>query len=133
MYSDLKTAVRIRLFGNSLLAGWLGLAGCSQPAAPSTKQAETGSSFALVTERLNMDIIRAQEIALREPDAPAPDQPVFYEYGTDADHKAYLFANLRAFRLDIKHRMDSLRIAGRVVRYDTIVTRPGTVGKMKVD
>jgi hypothetical protein len=80
-----------------------------------------------------MDIIRAQDIALRESDVPSPDEPIFYEYGTDAHHKAYRFANLRAFRLDIKHRMDSLRVAGKVLSYDTIVTRPGTVGKMIVD
>ncbi len=129
----MNTTLRTRLLGNILLAGWLGLAGCSQLSAPSTKQAKASSPTDLVVDRLYMDIIRAQEIALREPDAPAPDQPIHYEYGTDADHKAYRFANLRAFRLDIKHRMDSLRVAGRTLSYDTIVTRPGTVSKMKVN
>lgn len=129
----MNTTVGIRLLGNTLLAGWLGLAGCSQPAAPSTKQAETGSSLALVIERLNMDIIHAREIEQRQPDMPAPDKPFTYEYGTDADHRPQQFANLRAYRLDIKHRMDSLRVAGRVVRYDTLVTGEGPVGKMKVD
>lgn len=129
----MNTTLEIRFLRNSLLVGWLGLAGCSQLAPPSTKQAETGSSLALVIERLNMDILHAQEIEQREPGMPAPDKPFTYAYGTDADHRPQQFANLRAYRLDIKHRMDSLQVAGRVVRYDTLATGEGPVGKMRVD
>ncbi|RZJ58136.1 MAG: hypothetical protein EOO55_01650 [Hymenobacter sp.] len=86
-----------------------------------------------MANRLYLDINYAQAIAHREPNMPAADGPISYEHGTNADHKAYRFANLRAFRLDIKRRMDSLRVAGRVLDYDTIVTGQGPIGKMVTD
>ncbi len=108
------------------------MSGCARLAAPLLKQT-VPSSPDLVVDRLIMDIIHAREIEQRKPGMPAPEEPFSYEYGTDADHRPQRFANLRAYRLDIKHRMDSLRVAGRVVRYDTLVTDEGPVGKMKVD
>lgn len=100
---------------------------------PSTKQVKAGGPPDLVVDRLIMDIIHAQEIEQRKPGMPTPEEPFSYEYGTDADHRPQRFANLRAYRLDIKHRMDSLQMAGRVVRYDTLVTGEGPVGKMVAD
>ncbi len=129
----MNTKLQVQLLGSILLVGWLGLAGCSHLSAPSTKQAKAGSPPDLVVDRLIMDIIHAREIEQRKPGMPAPEEPFSYAYGTDADHRPQRFANLRAYRLDIKHRMDSLRVAGRVVRYDTLVTDTGPVGKMKVD
>jgi hypothetical protein len=128
----MNTKLQVQLLGSILLVGWLSLTGCSRLSAPLTKQA-TPNPSELAVDRLYMDIIHAQNIAQRKPNMPAPDEPIFYEYGTDADHKAHRFANLRAFRLDIKRRMDSLRVAGRVLSYDTIVTGEGSTGKMVVD
>ena len=122
--------------GNTLLAGWLGLAGCSHLSeSPTKKTAAADSSLDFVANRLYLDISYAQDIAQRLPDMPAPEGPISYEHGTNANHKAYRFANLQAFRLDIKRRMDSLRVAGKILKYDTTVMGQGQgpTGKMKVD
>jgi hypothetical protein len=124
---------KTRLLGSILLGGWLSLTSCTHLSTSSTKQAEADSALQSVTNRLYLDISYAQDIAQRAPHMPAPDGPIPYEYGTNARHKAYQFANLQAFRLDIKRRMDSLRVAGRVLSYDTLVTGQGPVGKLKVD
>ena len=55
-HQTMNTTLGIRLLGNTLLAGWLGLAGCSQVAAPSTKQAESDSLLDPVVNRLYLDI-----------------------------------------------------------------------------
>ena len=128
----MKTKPEIRRLGSLLVVGWLSLSGCARLASSPPKQAAP-SPPDLVVDRLLMDIMHAREIEQRKPGMPAPEESFTYEYGTDADHRPRRFANLRAYRLDIKHRMDSLRVAGRVVRYDTLVTDQGPVGKMKID
>jgi hypothetical protein len=128
----MNNKLQVQLLGSILLVGWLGLTACARLAAPSTKQVAP-SALDFVVDRLYSDISHAQDIAQRKPDMPSPNEPITYEYGTDAHHQAYRFANLRAFRLDIKHRMDSLRLAGRVLSYDTIAGEAGPTGKMVVD
>ena len=71
--------------------------------------------------RLFFDITRAQRIAQGAPGTGGPQAPIKYEFGTDSLHKTYIFSNLRALRLSIKHRIDSLRAAGAVVSYDTVL------------
>lgn len=86
--------------------------------------------------RLYLDISYAQDVERHDPivGGRSPDKPITYEFGSDSlHHHSYRFANLRALRIDIKRRLDSLRRAGLVLRYDTTVGESGPVGKMHVD
>lgn len=131
-----------------LLAAGLstGLTSCSReasvaPAPPSLTQEEELQNSEI--NRLYQDIGLAHGIVRQDRmvGIPRPDKPITYEYGNGADslyRQVYRFANLRAFRIDIKHRMDSLRRAGLVLRYDTAVhdtpvTESGPAGKMTVN
>lgn len=103
------------------------LSGCSQktpvvPAPPSLTQEEEMHNPAI--NRLYLDISYVQDMKRHDPmvSAHLPDEPITYGYGTDSlDNKTYHFANLHALQLNIKHRMDSLRRVGLVLRYDTTV------------
>ena len=124
---------RALFFEVVLLVNLTGVTSCSHSSAPIAKKTDAGSSLEFEVNRLYLDINRAQAIERRDSGEHHPEEPIFYEYGTDSHHRAYRFANLRAFRLDIKHRIDSLQVAGRVISYDTMVTGKGAVGKMIVD
>lgn len=71
--------------------------------------------------RLFFDIAQAQRIEQGALGTKGPEAPIKYEFGTDSLHKTYVFSNLRALRLSIKHRMDSLRAAEAVFSYDTVL------------
>ena len=80
--------------------------------------------------RLVSDIIHAKTVEAGELRGTDASSPVTITEAT-GDQKTYHYANLRAFRADIRHRMDSLRKAGVAVEYDTLVTVPIVSGKLK--
>ena len=77
------------------------------------------------------DINHAQSIERHEVGAPGPEEPYRYEFGTNESHRAYSYANLRALRLSIDRRVDSLQKLGVDFPYDT-THRPGPGIHMKV-
>lgn len=84
-------------------------------------------------DRLNNEIFRAQLIEQHASHQGLPDQPITSAFGTDSLHREYHYANLRAFRLDIKRRIDSLKSAGVVPAYDTTSEGPVQHGKLRID
>lgn len=116
-----------------LLAGGLALGACSHPdnALPKVKDKVSGIAYGPVEDRLYLDIVTAQQIEKHELGAQRPDEPINRSYGTDSAHTDYHFPNLRALRIDIKHRMDSLRAAGVVLSYDTISAGPVVHGVLR--
>ncbi|WP_460582901.1 hypothetical protein [Hymenobacter arcticus] len=80
------------------------------------------------------DIFSAQQIEQKKPGARRSDEPIDYEFSNDSLHRAYHFANLRALRISIKHRVDSLRAAGvKISSHDTIRTMTATHGVMVIE
>lgn len=118
-----------------LLAGWLAFTGCqhAENPPPEEKPRWELSKVQLNTaeDLLLNDIDHAQSIERHEVGVPRPEEPFHYEYGNNDSHRAYHFANLRALRLDIKRRVDSLRRAGVEFPYDT-THRPGPGVHMKM-
>ena len=80
--------------------------------------------------RLVGDIIHAKTVEAGELRGTDASSPVTITEAT-GEKKTYHYANLRAFRADIRHRMDSLRAAGIAVEYDTLITVPIVSGKLK--
>jgi hypothetical protein len=122
----------------SVLLSAAGLSGCPQKSRivppPSLTQEEEMQNPEI--NRLYLDISYVQDAERHDPmvGGRTPNEPITYGFGTDSlHHRSYRFANLRALRIDIRRRMDSLRRAGLVLRYDTAVRESGPVGKMKVD
>lgn len=105
------------------------LLGCSNPESAPVQTRNPTFTKQLSPEigRLYNDIAQAQAIEQHKPGSPERNEPIAYEFGTDSAHKAYHFANLRALRLNIKQRIDSLRNAGSSITYDTILG-PATHG-----
>ncbi|GAB3635619.1 hypothetical protein GCM10027422_12090 [Hymenobacter arcticus] len=108
----------------------LWLVGCTQPESTPTQKSPIAEQPSPEVSLLYYDIDQAQDIEKNVLGAPKPNETISYVFGTDAAHKSHHFANLRALRLDIKRRIDSFRVAGVKISYDTI---PGTVthGKLR--
>ena len=102
----------------------------AQHSAPKTEPKASDSEMEDdVKTRLLLDIIHAKTVEAGELRGMDASSPVITTEAT-GEQKTYHYANLRAFRADIRHRMDSLRTAGVVVEYDTLVTIPMVSGKM---
>lgn len=129
----MSTNKKLCLLGIGLLAGELSLSGCSHPdnALPKVEDKASSVPYGPVEDQLYLDIDAAQQIEKHEPGAHQPDEPINRSYGNDSAHTDYNFANLRALRIDIKHRMDSLRKAGVVLSYDTISVGPVMHGVLR--
>ena len=123
----------LRLPGGTLLIGWLALCGCQHNDNPPPERVirpATGP-WTPTEERLYADISWAHLIENHEYPWPRPDQPVNFDYGKDSSYRSYHYANLRAFRIDIKRRMDSLQRAGVELSYDTVEMGPVTHGRLR--
>lgn len=114
--------MKLLLPAGALLAGWLSFTGCQHAENPPPEKVlrPTTGPWTPTEARLYSDIMYAQDIEHHESGMPRPDEPIHFEAGTDSSHRAYYFANLRALRFSIKHRMDSLRRAGVELSYDTL-------------
>lgn len=102
----------------------------SQPAPNQTAELLSPKEEADETEaeRLVSDIIYAKAIESGQLARPAQEPISIGLVGG----RGYRYPSLRAYRADIRHRMDSLRRAGITVDYDTLITNPIISGKLRL-
>ena len=133
----MTTRLKLLLPAGTMLAGWLAFAGCQHADAPPPEekpQWELSKVQMTTAEDLLLnDIDHALRIERHEVGAPRPEEPYRYEFGTDSSHRVYYFANLRALRLSINRRVDSLQKLGVQLPYDTTQQwGPAVHGTMRV-
>lgn len=114
------------------------LNGCSHDPAPSDTmpgevvERQTGDLMVKESDeegrnRVVADIIHAKALESGQLSRPAQEPVIIMQEG-----HTYRYPNLRAFRANIKHRMDSLHRAGVALDFDTLITNPMVSGKLRV-